>query len=133
MKQSLSCRYESFDTLCIYLESENQATADPQDSSHWVRYRIAAVSQKQPHLTDWKESSICTRSWNNSVLQFIKVPDMMDSEKGYLMKESIVLACDILECTPWLEFGDADLTFSEADAELPSSDVGDSQVRPLGL
>lgn len=28
-----------------------------------------------------------------------------------------MLACDILECTPWLEFGDTDLTFSEPDVD----------------
>ena len=39
------------------------------------------------------------------------------SEKGYFVKDSIVLACDILECTPWLEFGDTDLTFSEPDLD----------------
>lgn len=70
--------YESFDTLCIYLESEAQSAGDPQEGSFWVQYRIAAVSQKKPELTEWKESSICTRAWNNSVLQFIKVPDMLN-------------------------------------------------------
>jgi hypothetical protein len=70
--------YESFDTLCIYLESESQAQPAAQDASFWVQYRIAAVSQKVPHLTEWQESSICTRSWSNSVLQFIKVPDMLN-------------------------------------------------------
>lgn len=69
--------YESFDTLCIYLESEAQSAGDPQEGSFWVQYRIAAVSQKKADLTEWKESSICTRAWNNSVLQFIKVPDML--------------------------------------------------------
>jgi hypothetical protein len=39
------------------------------------------------------------------------------SDKGYFVKDSIVLACDILECTPWLEFGDTDLTFSEPDVD----------------
>lgn len=125
------CRYESFDTLCIYLESENQPAGEPQDGSYWVRYRIAAISQKHPHLTEWKQSSICTHSWNNSVLQFIKVPDMLDAEKGYLVKESMILACDILECTPWLEFGDADLA-SEGDCDALASDGDgplDAQVR----
>jgi hypothetical protein len=70
--------YESFDTLCIYLESESQASSDPQAGSFWVRYRIAAVSQRSPDKTEWKESSICTRAWNNSVLQFIKVPEMLN-------------------------------------------------------
>lgn len=69
--------YESFDTLCIYLESEAQSAGDPQEGSFWVQYRIAAVSQKKAELTEWKDSSICTRAWNNSVLQFIKVPDML--------------------------------------------------------
>jgi hypothetical protein len=47
---------------------------------------------------------------------------MCCSEKGYLVKDSVILACEILECTPWLEFGDADLTFSDSDVEahLPS-------------
>lgn len=53
------------------------------------------------------------------------------SEKGYLVKDSIVLACEILECTPWLEFGDADLTFSDSDAEapLPAADPCDHWPR----
>lgn len=70
--------YESFDTLCIYLESEAPAGGgDPQAGSFWVRYRIAALSQRAPETTEWKESSICTRAWNNSVLQFIKIPEML--------------------------------------------------------
>ena len=71
-------RHAGEDTLCIYLESEAQSAGDPQEGSFWVQYRIAAVSQKKPELTEWKESSICTRAWNNSVLQFIKVPDMLN-------------------------------------------------------
>jgi hypothetical protein len=70
--------YESFDTLCIYLESESQSQGCFQDGSYWVQYRIAAISQKWPELTEWKDSSICTRAWSNSVLQFIKLPDMLD-------------------------------------------------------
>ena len=64
------------------------------------------------------------------------------SEKGYFVKDSIVLACDILECTPWLEFGDADLTFSEPDVDsvpavppLPwplDEDVADTASAPAG-
>jgi hypothetical protein len=48
------------------------------------------------------------------------------SEKGYIVKDSVILACEILECTPWLEFGDADLTFSDSDvdAHLPSPQHG---------
>lgn len=66
----------------------------------------------------------------------------MCSEKGYFVKDSIVLACDILECTPWLEFGDTDLTFSEHDGEtvpavppLPwplDEEVADTASAPAG-
>ena len=63
--------YESFDTLCIYLESD--ALGAGPDRNYWVKYRIAALNQKHYDKTDWKESSICTKSWNNSVLQLMKV------------------------------------------------------------
>ncbi len=62
--------YESFDTLCIYLESD--APAGP-DHNFWVKYRIAVLNQKRPDRTVWKDSAICTKQWNNSVLQFMKV------------------------------------------------------------
>lgn len=65
--------YESFDTLCIYLESDAATVAADLDRNYWVRYRIAVMNQKHPERTVWKESSICTRTWNNSVLQFMKV------------------------------------------------------------
>lgn len=62
--------YESFDTLCIYLESD--AFGAGLERNFWVKYRIAIVNQKYPERTEWKESSICTKTWNNSVLQFMK-------------------------------------------------------------
>ena len=42
------------------------------------------VNQKNQAKTVWKESSICTKTWNNSVLQFMKVSDMLeaDGKKG---------------------------------------------------
>ena len=63
--------YESFDTLCIYLESDAQGGS--LERNFWVKHRIAVVNQKQPLRTEWKESAICTKTWNNSVLQFMKV------------------------------------------------------------
>ena len=63
--------YESFDTLCIYLESD--AFGSGLERNFWVKYRIAILNQKYPDRTEWKESSICTKTWNNSVLQFMKV------------------------------------------------------------
>ena len=65
--------YESFDTLCIYLESD--ALASPE-RNFWVKYRIAVVNQRHPDRTEWKDSAICTKTWNNSVLQFMKVPEL---------------------------------------------------------
>ena len=47
---------------------------------------IAVMNQKRPERTNWKESAICTKSWNNSVLQFVKVSDMCDPEAGFLHK-----------------------------------------------
>lgn len=76
--------YESFDTLCIYLESD-ALVGDPE-RNFWVKYRIAVLNQKRPARTEWKESAICTKSWNNSVLQFVKVSDMCDPEAGFLHK-----------------------------------------------
>ena len=63
--------YESFDTLCIYLESDAFGTG--QERNFWVKYRIAILNQKYPERTEWKEAAICTKTWNNSVLQFMKV------------------------------------------------------------
>lgn len=62
--------YESFDTLCIYLESD--AFGGGPERNFWVKYRIAIMNQRHPERTEWKESSICTKTWNNSVLQFLK-------------------------------------------------------------
>lgn len=62
--------YESFDTLCIYLESD--AFGSGLERNFWVKYRIAILNQKYPERTEWKEASICTKTWNNSVLQFMK-------------------------------------------------------------
>ena len=63
--------YESFDTLCIYLESD--AFGSGLERNYWVKYRIAILNQKYPERTEWKEAAICTKTWNNSVLQFMKV------------------------------------------------------------
>ena len=43
-------------------------------------------NQRRPEATEWKESAICTKSWNNSVLQFIRVSDLMDPDAGFLQR-----------------------------------------------
>ncbi|PNY00159.1 CGS1 mRNA stability protein, partial [Trifolium pratense] len=97
--------YESFDTICIYLESDQAVGCDP-DKNFWVRYRMAVVNQKNPAKTVWKESSICTKTWNNSVLQFMKVSDMLEADAGFLSRDTVVFVCEILDCCPWFDFSD---------------------------
>lgn len=101
--------YESFDTICIYLESDQSVGSDP-DKNFWVRYRMAVVNQKNPAKTVWKESSICTKTWNNSVLQFMKVSDMLEADAGFLVRDTVVFVCEILDCCPWFEFSDLEVS-----------------------
>lgn len=101
--------YESFDTICIYLESDQAVGSDP-DKNFWVRYRMAVVNQKNPAKTVWKESSICTKTWNNSVLQFMKVSDMLEADAGFLVRDTVVFVCEILDCCPWFEFSDLEVS-----------------------
>ncbi|KAG9128959.1 hypothetical protein Leryth_014735 [Lithospermum erythrorhizon] len=97
--------YESFDTICIYLESDQSTCNDPE-KNFWVKYRMAIVNQKNSSRTVWKESSICTKTWNNSVLQFMKVSDMLESDAGFLVRDTVIFVCEILDCCPWFEFAD---------------------------
>ncbi|KAF3447096.1 hypothetical protein FNV43_RR12276 [Rhamnella rubrinervis] len=113
--------YESFDTICIYLESDQSVGSDP-DKNFWVRYRMAVVNQKNPAKTVWKESSICTKTWNNSVLQFMKVSDMLEADAGFLVRDTVVFVCEILDCCPWFEFSDLEVLASEDDQDALTSD-----------
>ncbi|KAM6544491.1 hypothetical protein CsatB_008938 [Cannabis sativa] len=113
--------YESFDTICIYLESDQSVGSDP-DKNFWVRYRMAVVNQKNPTKTVWKESSICTKTWNNSVLQFMKVSDMLEADAGFLVRDTVVFVCEILDCCPWFEFSDLEVLASEDDQDALTTD-----------
>ncbi|KAL8496954.1 hypothetical protein ACS0TY_020584 [Phlomoides rotata] len=113
--------YESFDTICIYLESEQSVGSD-SDKNFWVRYRMAIVNQKNPSKTVWKESSICTKTWNNSVLQFMKVSEMLEADAGFLMRDTVVFVCEILDCCPWFEFSDLEVLASEDDQDALTTD-----------
>ncbi|KAH7433467.1 hypothetical protein KP509_07G070900 [Ceratopteris richardii] len=113
--------YESFDTLCIYLESDQSGGADP-DRNFWVRYRMAVVNQKHAERTVWKESSICTKTWNNSVLQFMKVSDMMEPDSGFLVRDTIIFSCEIVDCCPWFEFSDLEVMVSDEEQDAISTD-----------
>lgn len=113
--------YESFDTICIYLESDQSVGTDP-DKNFWVRYRMAVINQKNPAKTVWKESSICTKTWNNSVLQFMKVSDMLEPDAGFLVRDTVVFVCEILDCCPWFEFSDLEVLASEDDQDALTTD-----------
>ncbi|KAI3442168.1 uncharacterized protein J3R85_001486 [Psidium guajava] len=113
--------YESFDTICIYLESDQSVGCDP-DKNFWVKYRMAVVNQKNPAKTVWKESSICTKTWNNSVLQFMKVPDMLEADAGFLVRDTVVFVCEILDCCPWFEFSDLEVLAYEDDQDALTTD-----------
>lgn len=55
-------------------------------------------------VAEWKEAAICTRSWNNSVLQFMRIPHHTEGDVGYVLRDSLVITCEVLECCPWLDF-----------------------------
>lgn len=74
---------------------------------------MAVINQKNPAKTVWKESSICTKTWNNSVLQLMKVSDMLEADAGFLVRDTVVFVCEILDCFPWFEFSDLEVSFSE--------------------
>ena len=63
--------YESSATLCVYLESD--ALGATLEHNLWVKFRAALLSGKGAGQPEWKQSAICTKTWNNSVLQFPKV------------------------------------------------------------
>lgn len=113
--------YESFDTICIYLESDQSVGSD-SEKNFWVRYRMAIVNQKNSSKTVWKESSICTKTWNNSVLQFMKVSDMLEADSGFLLRDTVVFVCEILDCCPWFEFSDLEVLASEDDQDALTTD-----------
>uniref|UniRef100_A0A7N0T9N2 MATH domain-containing protein n=1 Tax=Kalanchoe fedtschenkoi TaxID=63787 RepID=A0A7N0T9N2_KALFE len=113
--------YESFDTICIYLESDQSAGSDP-DKNFWVRYRMAVINQKNPTKTVWKESSICTKTWNNSVLQFMKVSDMLEADAGFLVRDTVIFVCEILDCCPWFDFSDLEVLASEDEQDAVTTD-----------
>lgn len=109
--------YESFDTICIYLENDQSVGSDP-DKNFWVRYRMAIVNQKNPAKTVWKESSICTKTWNNSVLQFMKVSDMLEADAGFLVRDTVVFVCEIIDCCPWFEFSDLEVSMAASTSKF---------------
>uniref|UniRef100_A0A0E0K2C4 MATH domain-containing protein n=1 Tax=Oryza punctata TaxID=4537 RepID=A0A0E0K2C4_ORYPU len=116
--------YESFDTICIYLESDQPSGFDP-DKNFWVHYKMAIINQKNSAKTVCKESSICTKTWNNSVLQFMKVSDLLDTDAGFLVRDTVVFVCEIIDCCPWFDFSDLEVLASDDDQDDLSTDPDD--------
>ncbi|XP_054788631.1 uncharacterized protein LOC129294355 isoform X2 [Prosopis cineraria] len=85
-------------------------------------HRMAVVNQKNPAKTVWKESSICTKTWNNSVLQFMKVSDVLEADAGFLVRDTVVFVCEILDCCPWFEFSDLEVLASDDDQDALTTD-----------
>jgi hypothetical protein len=136
--------YESFDSLCLYLESDgavappaapapgaNGAPPPPPDRppTHWVRYRAAVLNQRHPERTQWKEGTMLTRSWNNSVLQFARLPaaGAPDADGGLVLKDSLALGCEVLECKPWTD-ADAEAAAHAAGAAAPAAAAAAGRV-----
>ncbi|CAL5057168.1 unnamed protein product [Urochloa decumbens] len=113
--------YESFDTICIYLESDQSSGYDP-DKNFWVHYKMAIVNQKNSTKTVCKESSICTKTWNNSVLQFMKISDLLDTDAGFLVRDTVIFTCEIIDCCPWFDFSDLEVWASDDDQDELSTD-----------
>lgn len=123
--------YESFDTLCVYIESDagsaalpggatQAAIAHPTEAPNfWVRYRVSLVNARDPTRTVWRESTICTRNWNNSVVQLVQVSEALDPRAGFLQKDGVEIVCDVLECMPWLEGADLEPYCSEEEPGDP--------------
>ena len=101
--------YESFDTLCIYLESDaasKDASAAAKDTNYWVRYRMGLVNQRDPEKTLWKENTVCTKTANTQVLQLFRVSECLEPWRGFMQRETVVFACEILDFCPWFDIED---------------------------
>jgi hypothetical protein len=106
--------YESWSTLCVYVEPEaivqgagGERDADDSNErlkNYWVRYRLGLVHHKDARKTVWKENSMCTRTrWTSQVSQFVKMDTLMDPANGYVVKDTVAIACEILDCCPWFD------------------------------
>lgn len=100
--------YESFDNISTYLECDPCAVSDP-DKNFWVSYRMGVMNQKDSTKSLWKESSLCTKNWSSSILQFMKMEDFLEPGAGYLVRETVTFVCEILDYCPWFEFSDLEV------------------------
>ena len=51
-----------------------------------------------------------------------QVTDMVDSEAGYVQRDGLLLACEIVDCQPWFDFADLEVFVSDSEADSLSTD-----------
>lgn len=54
-----------------------------------------------------------------------QVSELLDVERGFLVKDTVIFSCEVLECCPWPEFNDLDVLASDEDHETLSTDGED--------
>lgn len=47
---------------------------------------------------------------------------MVDQEAGYVQRDGLLLACEVLDCQPWFDFADLEVLVSDSEAESLSTD-----------
>ncbi|XP_010431620.1 PREDICTED: uncharacterized protein LOC104715953 [Camelina sativa] len=111
--------YESFDTICIYLESDQSAGTDV-DNNFLVKFKMGILNQMNPDKSVWKESSIRTYS----VLKFMNMSDMLEPDAGFLVRDAVVFVCEILD------FSDLKVLASDGDQDAltASPDVSEEDT-----
>ncbi len=106
--------YESWSTLCVYVEPEaivqgaggerNEDDSNERSKNHWVRYRLGLVHHSDARKTVWRENATCTRTrWTSAVSQLVKMDTLMDPANGFVVKDTVTIACEILDCCPWFD------------------------------
>lgn len=55
------------------------------------------------------------------MLQFMKVSDMLEADAGFLVRDTIVFVCEILDCCPWFEFADLEVSVLILSFKVPLS------------
>ena len=50
---------------------------------------------------------------------------MVDPEAGYVQRDGLLLACEVLDCQPWFDFADLEVFASDSEVESLSTDADD--------
>lgn len=52
----------------------------------------------------------------------LQVTEMVDPEAGYIQRDGLLLACEVVDCQPWFDFADLEVFVSDSEAESLSTD-----------